>query len=998
MWAFLFSATVMLQRMGNKLLYLFLLLLFSRITGVAQSYNFKSYSVENGLPFIQISAIYQDKYGYLWSGGYGGLSRFDGRSFNNYSPRHGLANHFITSITEDENDNLWVGTIDGLSVFDQKKFMTYTSKEGLPDNKINCLITDTTGGLLVGTDMGLSSFVKDKFVQLLLFQNKQITCLIYDQANNLFIGTTNGLYKWSSGRLDSMAIAGRYNVKINSLKKGQHGILWAGTENGLLSFQPDFAKSVHYHINNGLIEENIACLEVDNKNNVWIGSQKGLMKFDGNRFYYYKVAIDHNANIIECLRNDYEQNLWIGTHAGLYKFRDEGFISYGPHDGLGNSWIHGLLGDNQKNLWIATRGGLYKRSGNTFYNYTTRDGLCSDSVYSIAKDKNNVIWIGTNRGLSILKGEHFNTIEVTKGKPCYFIFIDKSERIWIGTDGGIYGVDVNYRDYTLKIDHYTLPEFAENGKVWGIAQDNNNNFWIGTYFAGFFKFDGKKFTHMNKVLNISATDMLSVRFNPLYNKLYVSSFYGVYEIDPLTNKCNNFSEYNGLSSNLVWELYLTNNGNTLWAGTNQGVNKIDLHEYYTTGNKNIVAYSKPDGFRGVESNCNGTFEEKDGTIWFGTVNGLIRYNPRQFSENLQETKLNLTNVRLFYKDTLLKNGAELDPNLNNISFHYTAICLTNPEKVKYIHKLEGPNSFEKTWSPESPENYTTYSNLPPGAYTFKVRSCNNAGIWNLDPLSFSFTIKQPYWQRWWFLLSLFIGIICIILLIFRIRLNQVKKDQQKEAEYLIAVSTNELKALRAQMNPHFMFNSLNSIQHYIIANKDDEAVFYLNKFARLMRMILNNSEKASISIREEIDSLKLYLELEQMRFQNKFTWEFVLDEEIDTEYEKIPTMLLQPYIENAILHGLTPKKEMGKLVIEIRYQGKYLVCSIIDNGVGRAFSQELKAGKNREHESMGMKITQDRLRLLNHINQSNLSLKITDLKNHEGLPIGTKVDIFIPVS
>ncbi|HWY34461.1 MAG TPA: histidine kinase, partial [Nitrosopumilaceae archaeon] len=375
--------------------------------------------------------------------------------------------------------------------------------------------------------------------------------------------------------------------------------------------------------------------------------------------------------------------------------------------------------------------------------------------------------------------------------------------------------------------------------------------------------------------------------------------------------------------------------------------------------------------------------------------GLVKYNPFEFQENNNESKLNISYIRLFYKDTALLNGANLAYNENNISFHYTAICLTNPEKVRYRHKLEG---FDQSWSPESKENYTTYSNLPPGRYNFLIRSCNNEGVWNLDSVSFSFTVSQPYWQRWWFILSMFLSVACIVVLIFQIRLNQIRRAQKKETAQEIEISKNELKALRSQMNPHFMFNSLNSIQHFILTHKEDEAVFYLNKFARLMRMILNNSEKSSITIREEVDALTLYLELEQMRFQNKFTYDIKIDEKIDIDYEHVPAMLIQPYCENAILHGLTPKKEPGTLFVEMKLQDRYLICSITDNGIGREKSAELKSHRSKDHKSMGMKITQDRLRLLNNVDQSDLSLQVIDLKDDKGLSLGTKVDIFIPVS
>lgn len=214
----------------------------------------------------------------------------------------------------------------------------------------------------------------------------------------------------------------------------------------------------------------------------------------------------------------------------------------------------------------------------------------------------------------------------------------------------------------------------------------------------------------------------------------------------------------------------------------------------------------------------------------------------------------------------------------------------------------------------------------------------------------------------------------------------------------VQMATNELKALRAQMNPHFVFNSLNSIQNFIMSSDGEEAVKYLSKFAKLMRTILNNSERATVTIREEIHALQLYLELEVLRFENKFDYTIEIDPGIDQDFYEIPTMLIQPYVENAIIHGLMPKPSKGHLLIKIDMDKTHIICTVIDTGIGRKRSMQLKekSGK-KEHVSMGMRITRDRLAVLNNIHNSNLSVNITDLVTEEKEPQGTKIEIFIPI-
>jgi uncharacterized membrane-anchored protein YhcB (DUF1043 family) len=443
---------------------------------------------------------------------------------------------------------------------------------------------------------------------------------------------------------------------------------------------------------------------------------------------------------------------------------------------------------------------------------------------------------------------------------------------------------------------------------------------------------------------------------------------------------------------------IMDNTEHLWIGTNQGLSRFDVLAYRKNKSKHITTYGEEEGFTGVESNSNGTYlDEENGEMWFGTVNGLIRYSPKSFRNNPAYAKTNITGMHLFYSDTFLPPGQELEYYENNVSFEYVGICLTNPAKVRYKYKLTG---WETEYSPATPDRVARYSNLPPGKYTFNVLSCNNEGIWSPEPATFSFLIQTPVWKRPWFWLLL-TGISVFILsaaIVYRIR--QIKKKERIETESQVAMARNELKALRAQMNPHFVFNSLNSIQHFILTNKSADAGKYLNKFARLMRVILNNSEKSLITIREELEYLQLYLDLEEMRFEGKFTASVDIAKDIDIDYFEIPAMLLQPYVENAILHGLTPKKEgPGKLEIVIRLKANTLICSVIDNGIGREKAREMRQLSNRkDYKSLGMKITHDRLELINRLNGSHLSLTITDLYNEDGAATGTRVDIFIPVS
>jgi ligand-binding sensor domain-containing protein len=957
----------------------------------SQSYNFKNYSVENGLPFIQIFAIHQDSRGYLWSTGYGGLSRFNGKEFINYGPRNGLANHYASAIASCNMGSLWIGTKDGLNEFvEEKEFRTYTVKQGLPSNNILSLAADDKDRMYVGTDNGLCYVKKGVFTTVKELKGITIRCLLFRKELGLMIGTNFGLFQYRNDRLEKYLLA-ENNQDINCISWNREG-LWIGTSEGLVQLNTDTKKSIVYGISNGLIDENITALTCDFKGNTWVGTHSGLMKFNGKEFAYYKITSDINSNNIHCSAIDYEENIWLGTHAGLFKYRDEGFVSYGAHDGLFGTMVFPILRDKQQVLWIGTEQfGLFKYENNVFEQIKPKGNVVGDTIHSLIL-AGDALLIGHNSGLSV-KDKQFHYIKNFPRVPAYSLMKDSKGRFWVGSMSAVYNFEItpDWEAKDLKVLH--LPTAATDYQVWGIAEDNAGSFWFGAYHGGLYKYDGNTAPQlMNKALNIHTEDVFSL-IKSRKGYIYAASLDGAYEINPETNTSSNFNEAGGLSSNLVYSLLLTNNEHILWIGTNQGANKLHLDEFHNLGRVNISTYGKADGFKGVECN-GGIWEDPDGTIWFSTVNGLIKYSPNQLSRNEREAKLNFTSIQLFYADTVLPDNSDLPYDLNNISFHYTGICLSNPEKVRYIHKLE---NFDRYWSPESDEDVTRYSNLPPGSYTFKVRCCNNEGIWN-QPITFSFTINKPYYQQWWFVLSVVGFAVSLVIIVFRLRLNQLKREQRKETEKQIEISKNQLKALRSQMNPHFMFNSLNSIQNYIVNNKDDRAILYLNKFAKLMRMILNNSEKSLVTLREELDAMRLYIELEQMRFQNTFQYEINVGEEIDPDFEQIPTMLIQPYVENAILHGLNPKGERGLLKLEIRLAGGVMICSIMDNGIGREKSAEMKRNSAKEHKSMGMDITKQRLQILNSVNNSNLSVRISDLRDEKGLPAGTKVDIFIPIT
>jgi ligand-binding sensor domain-containing protein len=972
---------------------IFIFVLFYRQSN-GQAYYFKGYSVEDGLPFVSVSTIFQDNKGNIWSGGYAGLSKFDGNSFTNYSPKDGLLNHSVTSINQDNQGNLWIGTISGVNKYDGKKFTAYTVKHGLISNYITCCAKDAKGDLWFGTDKGISKLTDGTFINFSRKDGligKNVKCIYHDIAGNVWIGTSSGLSCFNGKRFTNYTtLDGLSTNNINSIAQDYQQNLWIATSNGLCRFNKSRTFR-RYAQQQGLIDIDIKCVLVDNKNTKWLGTTTGLISFADNQFRKYQIKRDRNSNLIQCLYQDYENNLWIGSYAGMYKYRGNPFALFGPNEGLTNNFVISILRDSKNVLWVGTQdGGLFRYKNNGFIQYNEQSGLKAKTVNAILEYAPDVLWLATEQGLTVFDGKKFikktdSTDVFSRSINCFYR--DSKNNIWIGGRNKLFKYDGR------KFSQYTFKCKNDNYEIWSIIEDKSGLLWIGTYLGGLIKYDGKMFIECSDMFE-SKNDSYLASLIDKEGNLYFGSMDGLWMVNPKTPNLKpvHFSKEDRMSSDLIYSLTFGKTENEIWVGTNQGLNRINIAEYKKIGQKNIIPFGKQEGFSGVECNS-GTYLDKDGSIWFATVNGLIKYDPKEYIENKSESKISLTDFRLFYTDTILTNGMHLRHSDNNITFNYAGICLTNPDKVLYSYILEGSQNH---WSPPSKERSATFSNLPPGKYTFKVTSSNNEGIWNKVPATFTFTIDRPFWKTWWFIISSSLFLIVALILTIRYRIRQIKTREIYKTELNKKIAHIESQALRAQMNPHFIFNTLSSIQHYISNNDTYAALKYLSKFAKLMRRIMDNSKQQMIPVAEEISALNLYLELEVMRFANKFQYYIIVDDSIDQNYDRIPSMLIQPYVENAIIHGLLPKPGAGKISIKMQRQEDTILCTIQDNGIGREKSNEFKKNRVQQHKSMGMSITQERLDILNSSLNRNLNAEITDIYE-DGVAAGTKVSLIIPL-
>jgi hypothetical protein len=388
-----------------------------------------------------------------------------------------------------------------------------------------------------------------------------------------------------------------------------------------------------------------------------------------------------------------------------------------------------------------------------------------------------------------------------------------------------------------------------------------------------------------------------------------------------------------------------------------------------------------------------------GMFLFGNSNGFSVFNPEALQARLSNQKPVITgfliNGKSLNAGNLNNSGSaiRLTHHENNISISFSTLDYFNAVNQTYSVKL---SDVEKNWTNIGLRSQVDYRNLAPGHYTLMIKT-NSGDLENeANYAIISFIISPPFWKQAWFYTLLGAIIITVVYLLYRYRVNTIKKQEALKSEYNRLVNETEIKALRSQMNPHFIFNSLNAINRYILKNEKKEASEYLSKFSKLIRLILDNSRQTKIPLSQDLNALCLYLELEKLRFQDNFSYSIHIDDAISTESVFIPPLLIQPIVENAIWHGLLPKVAASHIQITMKLNGIFLDCTVEDNGIGRKKSAEMKTGQVLEKSSVGIHATEQRLRLLFNNDKAKKLLEITDLFDITGNPAGTRVTLHIP--
>ena len=973
------------------------LLIFSLLvtTAAAQDFNYIQYTVTDGLPSNTVYDVKQDTDGYIWLATDAGLVRFDGRKFTTFTQSDGLPSNDVLMLYPDRSGRLWIAPMHN-SVCYHYKGKIYNYKN---DSLCSKMRFPSTPHFMEENDNGDMAFVSqysDTLPSLyILKKNNQIFASKQAQSvfrNNIIGKSLENPDEFEIAYFDtSQQSANSYWVNSKGQWRRRISTSWDNTssymrlykmKNGKLTLTDSvYVKSLQNRIFWKITQQNEvflfekapyyyrACYPFMNSNTIFQTTINGVYLNDsitGNIFAHLLPGKVANRCFL-----DAEKNIWITTNSeGIWILPSMEIKNISFEDP--KALILSLYKEGNRFLAGSTYGNLFELKSNKIVRHYNFDHYIQ---YAYNKDQSNrVHWIiSTHDGLLmgfddfILKqDQHTGRITFNKTDVNKSVSVAGKDSLLVAT--GRATLLLNSR--TLQLLDTIWPYRSYSALKKGI------NYYVGTP-GGLLK--------ISPGLPVLPMSNIHPELQALVNRMYEDTDGSVWMIttgngvirlrnDSIIQK---FNETNGLTSNNCKAMYLDDK--FVWVGTEKGLNRIDR----LNPSAPVLQYTVEDG---LPSNDIHSILSDSGMIYIGTAGRLSYFDTTKLKKQ-PFCKLHLLSMEAGNLKLSPDSPQPLRYNENSLKFEYTCISFRSSRNITYYYRLKGQSN---AWDSTHNTNLEFVA-LPPGNYTLEIFGKNRAGV-NSNTISIPFLIKPPFWGTWWFRLLVAVILVAIVwrLVIRRIRQEQAKSDTQNRINEL------EQLALRSQMNPHFIFNCLNSIQNFLLQNNFEKTNEYLTSFAHLIRQTLDNSSRSSISIENEIRYLSSYLELENMRFAHSFLYDIEIDPAIDTDNTFIPTMILQPYVENSIRHGIRYRQDGTKTVkVVFRKRGNALVCIVEDNGIGRKKAAEMKSFMHVEYQSKGMTLTAERIAALNRRQDIPITVDVIDMEE-DGKATGTQVIVRFP--
>jgi len=995
----------------------------------------------------------QDTQGYMWFA-HVGVHRYDGYKYTSYfndpvNP-NSLANDWVEALCADRNGFIWIGTrLSGLDRLDPTTghFTHFRhdpkNSNSISSDTIRALLEDREGILWIGTDSGLNKY--DPKTGIFQHYNHKpndpysLSCnhvfkLYEDRQGALWVGT-GSIWHGEGGETDEGGLnrfdknTGKFirylhepgnphsliNNKVRAIFEDSRGTFWIGTAgdglhtmnrtNGTFErhpYDPSHPEKLSRSAQKkNLAEDVITFITEDVTGAIWIGTfNNGVNHYDPkiNKTEYYPGFKDSVSGVqisfASWACNSKDGMLWIGYWEGI--FRINPLQKSIPYFNTGIA-INSIVADTSGALWYVTSKGYVRGEGLVRKDRSTgaEQIFVHEPTSPVYEDRHGVLWVATEKGLNCFDQSTgtFVSCGSNFGKyGIYFIYEDRHGAVWMGTYKNKGLILLNRQNGSFKYYLYNPEDTTSyaNNSVSCIYEDGSGNLWLGTLYNGLKRFQSRTEKFQSFLQGASVFSLC----RDSKGILWVGTAAGLYQSNSSLDSFSRFSDPNSvLPENIMVNGLLEDNQGALWINASDGIYRLN------PSRSEIVNYSRHGGqFTYGPLGC---YKGKNGELFFGAPNGYYAFFPEHLVTNskppqivIKEFKLADNPVTPGEESPLKKPLSEtkeirLRYNQNVFSFDFAGIHYGNPEENQHLFMLAG---LDNIWHKAGEEKTAYYYNVPPGHYVFRIKAANSDGVWAEKAIMV--VIDPPWWRSWWayLLFALLSGTLIYAFILYRVNKIRVQHEiilQKHRAAEL------ETQALRAQMNPHFIFNCLNAINGFILVNDSEVAADYLTKFSRLIRMVLNNSQHKLISLDEELETLGLYLHMESLRFKDNFSYKVNCDDTIDASSIFIPPMLLQPFIENAIWHGLVHKDGNGELLIDLRFEENILYCTITDNGVGRKKAALLKSKSSEKNKSMGLKITRDRMALMSRDLNGQCFFEINDLEDEWGNATGTSVSLKI---
>lgn len=967
-----------------KKLYIVIIFLCCKQTLLwSQHAPYINYTTHNGLPQIQVQFLHQDSKGYIWVGTKGGLAKFNGEYFENF-----LENHYIFRIDELGDGTIMIGTRLGIYVFDKGKMNLLHS------------VSDETS-FLAGRDrywLYNNSFIKEIKNNKVLKTYKIGVQSSHFAYSNFFDKTTNIPFFKSSKSYNDLYYIENNTLKIKTFKKTvslnrfENGMVYAMLQkDNIITAVNPITEKLYFTFN--LTDNKISIYDLPIENHVF--------------YYYFKSfllnSINKTATIIDFPINkmpfatlrDFDGNYWFATDIGLYQINN-GALQTFPNTYMSDVWTL-VKGKNGKYYAGEYNHGLFELD---FSNnkrtqvsvFQTNGKPEKDFYYGASLDKSGNIYFPTQTG--VLK-YNYQTMQRLDNELSIITNYDSiSDQIIIGQENGIAFFNNNqsktvYKDQTKKIIA-TRPT--------GFAFRNLDEIWIGSWEnLCVFKRDSKTFHDINSIYK-NAPNFGAVSLDIDFKKnIWIGGTDGLWFFNEKQKEFNKIAPNE--IKNYILDIQDVDN-QYLLVGTSHELYIINLKKFYEKNELEYKMFNYRNGFVSEEIAQNGFLVDgKKVYIPSTTVTSVLNLDKISFKSDYFNVFVKSVNeIGLSNAQQLGKEMVVLPRKINKIELQFESVGFGLPTKSKFQYLLEGS---DEQWSDWDSKSQVTYSNLKSGTYTFRVRALNGSMIGANIMVENTVKIKvnlpfyrEPNFYQFAFFLLLLFGVLMLYLIYIWY------KNTHKAAENERKLKFQEIATLQAQMNPHFIFNFLSSVQSIINQNMPEKANEYLVKFSRLMRSYMESSIKNSqiysgnisgneISIKDEIDMLKTYMDLEKMKYsEGKINYEFQIENQ-DILNKTIPPLILQPFVENAIKHGILPNNVNGMIRIRISETDDVITCLISDNGIGRKESIQRKQQSIPANKSRGLELIKNRVEVLN---QLGYHIQITFIDPEEG---GTIIQIKI---